>query len=217
VTAWLALETATPHATIALVDDGRAIAGRTLEHTRQHAEALAEAIDDARAEVGLAWSELDGVAVGVGPGSFVGVRVAMAHAKGLCSALGIPLLGLGSLVTLACDGDDGDGWAMIDARRGEVYARAVHREGGRAVPTSDALVLSPQAAIERLAKADFLVGNAGTLMGEVPCPSLLRQGPTLEGVALAVAARLGESWHDERRKLVPAYGRAPDAKLPASA
>jgi tRNA threonylcarbamoyladenosine biosynthesis protein TsaB len=213
---WLALETATPHAAVVVVREGVAVAGRTLEHTRQHAESLAQAIDDTLAEAGLTAPQLAGVVVGEGPGSFVGVRVGIAHAKGVATALGVPLVGVCTLTALACgEGPAGEGYAMLDARRGEVYARRVVREQGLARAVADTLVLSPAEATERAQGGAFVIGNAGDLLGEVGAPSIARAGPTLVGLAAAAGARVAQDYRDERLDLVPRYGRAPDARLPA--
>jgi len=210
---WLALETATPHATVAIVRDGELLAGRVLFETRRHAESLAAAIDEVLAEAGMGAGELAGILVGEGPGSFVGVRVAIAHAKGLATALRVPLVGLCTLTAIAAgEGRDGEGYAMLDARRGEVYARRVRRAGGAVEALAEALVLAPADAAALAADAAFVVGNAGTLLGQLGAPLEERAGPTPAGLAQAARSRLAGAWRDERLDLVPRYGRAPDAR-----
>jgi len=87
----LALETAGPVGSVALAENGRVLARRFLEETRTHASSIIPAIHDVLEEAGCARSELTAVAVGAGPGSFTGVRVAAATGKGIAHALGIPL------------------------------------------------------------------------------------------------------------------------------
>lgn len=216
--AWLALDTAAPRACVAVIVGGQPRAVRLLKETRRHAEELPGAIDGALAEANVGFGELEGIAVGAGPGSFVGVRVGISHAKGLAVALRIPLVGLCSLTALASDPSlpDGRGYALLDARRGEVYLRAVVREGGVARPEGEPEALSPEEATARAADASFLVGNALSMLGTTPGIKLALDGPTHEGLAAQLRHTISAGVVDERRTLVPRYCRPPDAKLPGS-
>ncbi len=215
---WLALDTAAPRACVVLVVDGQPRAVRLLKETRRHAEDLAGAIDGCLADAGIGMSDLAGVGVGAGPGSFVGVRVGIAHAKGLCAALRVPLVGLCSLTALASEPDlpDGRGLAVLDARRGEVYARVVVRERGIARPASEPEALSPEDATERSRAAAFVAGNALALLGPSPGVKRSLEGPTHAGLAACLRAKVEPGVVDERHSLVPRYCRAPDAKLPGA-
>lgn len=214
--AWLALDTAAPRACVVVVVDGRPRSVRLLKETRRHAEELAGAIEGALAEADLSFGELEGVGVGAGPGSFVGVRVGIAHAKGLSAGLRIPLVGLCSLTALASDPSlpDGKGYALLDARRGEVFLRPVLRERGEARPLDEPEALSPEEATARAQDASFLVGNALSLLGPAPGVKLPLDGPTHEGLAAHLKATLEAGIVDEQKTLVPRYCRSPDAKLP---
>lgn len=214
--AWLALDTAAPRACVVVVVDGQPRAVRLLKETRRHAEELGGAIDGCLAEAGLSMSDLVGVGVGAGPGSFVGVRVGIAHAKGLCGGLRVPLVGLCSLTALASDSSlpDGKGYALLDARRGEVYLRAVVRERGIARPLDEPEALSPDDATARAQDAAFLVGNAISLLGPAPGVKLPLDGPTHAGLAAHLVTTLEGGVVDEQQTLVPRYCRPPDAKLP---
>jgi tRNA threonylcarbamoyladenosine biosynthesis protein TsaB len=102
---------------------------------RRHAETLAPAIAEAMGHLGVAMSSLDAIAVDVGPGLFTGLRVGVAMAKGLAQGLSVGLIGLNSLELLAAAAYEA-GWpgtvlAVLDARRGEVFA-AHYRRGGTA-------------------------------------------------------------------------------------
>lgn len=216
---WLALDTAAPRAVVAALDEGGVRASRYLEKTRRHAEALAGAIDECLAEAGIGARELAGVAAGRGPGSFVGVRVGLAHAKGVAGALQVPLVGLCSLTALAGGGElpEGDGLAVLDARRGELYLRRVRRTGGEVFALEEPRACPPEEALEIARGAAFVVGNGLERLGAIDAPVERRDGPLPEGLAAALAARLAEGAGDERGSLVPAYCRAPDAKLPKGA
>jgi tRNA threonylcarbamoyladenosine biosynthesis protein TsaB len=97
----LALETAGPVASVAIAEDGRVLARHFLEEPRTHAAGLIPAIERVLAASGTGRDELTAVAVGAGPGSFTGVRVAAATAKGLCHALALPLFAPSSLLGAA--------------------------------------------------------------------------------------------------------------------
>jgi tRNA threonylcarbamoyladenosine biosynthesis protein TsaB len=107
--------------------------GRIMERSeiapRRHAELILPMIESLLAEAGLARKQLDGIAVGRGPGAFTGVRLAIAVAQGLALALDIPIVPVSSLAALAHDAPDAGAaiLAIIDARMGEVYAGAFRR------------------------------------------------------------------------------------------
>src|SRR5689334_11978411 len=98
---WLLLDTCCPRAVVVLSVDKKVAAHRYLTDTRAHSEMLSPCIDEILAECGKTYRDLSGVVVGTGPGSFIGSRIALAYAKGLCVALDIPLVGVGTLVAFA--------------------------------------------------------------------------------------------------------------------
>jgi tRNA threonylcarbamoyladenosine biosynthesis protein TsaB len=124
----LAIETATEACSAALSVDGR-IMERSEIAPRRHAELILPMIESLLAEAGLARKQLDGIAVGRGPGAFTGVRLAIAVAQGLALALDIPIVPVSSLAALAQDAPDAGAaiLSVIDARMGEVYAGAFRR------------------------------------------------------------------------------------------
>jgi tRNA threonylcarbamoyladenosine biosynthesis protein TsaB len=111
----LAFDTATGVATSALVRDGNVLG----ERASRPVTFLSD-IDELCAEVGVEASELAGVAVGTGPGSFTGVRIGLAAAKGLALALAVPVAGVSTLDALAA-GSPG-AVPVVDAKRREVFA-----------------------------------------------------------------------------------------------
>jgi len=131
----LGLDTATAATTVAFLDSETGLAlerrddpepGERPRHTTRALALVAEAMDAA----GAGWADIDRIAVGVGPGTFTGLRIGVATAQGLARAREIPLVGVSTLhaLALAVAGDaDPDGGedavaAVIDARRGEVFA-----------------------------------------------------------------------------------------------
>jgi tRNA threonylcarbamoyl adenosine modification protein YeaZ len=111
----LAFDTATGTATTALVRDGDVLG----ERTGRASEVLAEA-DELLRGAGLTPGDLDLLAVGVGPGSFTGVRIGLAAARGLALALDLPVAGVSTLDALAA-GSPGS-TPVVDAKRGEIFA-----------------------------------------------------------------------------------------------
>ncbi len=132
---------------------------------------------------GVQWSELERVAVGVGPGTFTGLRIGVATARGLAQSLGIPLVGVSSLHALAAfalthaDGPLDGVMSVIDARRSEAFAalyRPGHTSGAGEEPQSDGLDRLAGATDELLAAvvvppeelAGLLVRNGADVPGE---------------------------------------------------
>ena len=111
----LAFDTATPAATAALVRDGEVLGER-----RSRAAAVLAEADELLRAAGLAPRDVDALAVGVGPGSFTGVRIGLAVARGIALALDIPVAGVSTLEALAAGAPGAT--PVIDARRGEVFA-----------------------------------------------------------------------------------------------
>lgn len=114
-----------------------------------HARELLPAIADVLAEAGLAYGDLEAIAVGVGPGTFTGLRIGVASARALAVATGVGLRPVSSLAALAEGIDAGARLPLIDARRGEVFA-ALYEDGElRFGP----LAAPPEAIVERVRKA----------------------------------------------------------------
>jgi len=124
----LGIDTATARGSIALAAEGRVLAASALEERAWHARELLKRIDRLLRDGGLGPGDLSGIGVAVGPGSFTGVRIGMATAKGLAYALRIGLRGLSTLEALAraaaASLSPAPEWILptLGAGRGEVYA-----------------------------------------------------------------------------------------------
>jgi tRNA threonylcarbamoyladenosine biosynthesis protein TsaB len=206
----LALDTCLASCSVAVRDGGRVLAHAGEVMARGHQERLAPMAAAVMAEAGLPFPAIERIGVTVGPGSFTGLRVGVAFAKGLASALAVPAVGIGTLEALAAEAE-GLVFAVIDARRGQVYGQAF--EDGRALMAPDALAIETAAA--RLAEITMgrpvsLVGSgAGLLAPMVPQARVIAaEGADARQVARLAALR-------QPGPLTPLYLRAPDAKLPA--
>jgi tRNA threonylcarbamoyladenosine biosynthesis protein TsaB len=120
----LNIETATKNCSVCLAKDGVTVALK--EYASEgyaHAEKLHVFIEDVIKEAGITVKDLAAVAVSMGPGSYTGLRIGVSSAKGLCYALGIPLMAIDTMELLArkIEVDNGIIIPMIDARRMEVY------------------------------------------------------------------------------------------------
>jgi tRNA threonylcarbamoyladenosine biosynthesis protein TsaB len=207
----LALDTTLDACQAAVLAGGRLLACRTEPMRRGHQERLAPLIAEVLLEAGLQPSDLERVGVATGPGSFTGLRVGLAFAKGLALARAIPCVGVGVLPALAASVEhEGVVAAVIDARRGQVYLQAFR--AGRALSEPEALFVEEGAARLRSLDAGLLVGSGAPLLAAL--------APAARAVALAAAdpavlARLAAEAPEPSAPPRPLYLRAPDARLPA--
>lgn len=133
----LCIETGTDICSVGIARDGELMSLRESDQGRDHAKQVAVFVDELLRETGVRPDELDAVAVGMGPGSYTGLRIGVSFAKGLCYGLNIPLIAVGSLEALTDvaikdyeagiiqveDWDDASLCPMVDARRMEVYTQ----------------------------------------------------------------------------------------------
>lgn len=181
---------------------------------RGHSERLAGFARDAMVESGLAFGALDRIGVTVGPGSFTGLRVGLAFAQGLGAALDRPVVGISTLDALAAStasaGSSSAIAALIDARRGQVYAR--FWRGGAAEGPAHALSIEAAAeALATLGAGAELAGSGAALFVD-SLPAANRFAP--EGPEPAALARLTAAADPDAARPVPLYLRAPDAMPP---
>ena len=138
-----------------------------------HATRLLAMAAELLAEAEISWEQLERVAVGLGPGTFTGLRVGVATARGLAHSRGIELVGVSSLRALALgalEGPGGQALAVIDARRGEVFAAAYVRDpGGVPRELTAAAALAPEGLAELAAAARERGGGAVRSSGTVRC------------------------------------------------
>jgi tRNA threonylcarbamoyladenosine biosynthesis protein TsaB len=216
----LGLDTATSAASACVLRaDGEAfeVAPPTerLQRPPAHASELMPAVADAMARAGVGWHDLDAIAVGVGPGTFTGLRIGIATARALASANGLPLRRVSSLAALAAGIDARLRLPLIDARRGELFGALYERDEQLWPPFAAA----PEQLIERMKDAGFAPLAAGD--GSVRFRGMLedagiRVAPDDSETHVVRAlhvCRLGSEAPDEPPEAVlPDYLRDPDAK-----
>jgi tRNA threonylcarbamoyladenosine biosynthesis protein TsaB len=226
----LGIDTSTLTASVALARDGVVVAANDVE-TRAHGDVLLTAIDALVRAAGLAPADLGAVAVGAGPGSFTGLRIGMATAKGIAFAAGVPLYVVSSLAALAQDaGASAEGDPLLvpvlDARRGEVYAGFYRRDGAAVREIAREQVLAPgalaaaiEAAAGSAAAAAIVVGDATrmpALAGAFALPPSVHVRPDLRatpsGTAVALLASTGEH-RDALTDGAPQYIRPAEAEV----
>jgi tRNA threonylcarbamoyladenosine biosynthesis protein TsaB len=186
-----------------------------LQDPPAHASELMPALADvmARAEVG--WGDLDAIAVGVGPGTFTGLRIGLATARALASANGLPLRRVSSLAALAAGIEAPLRLPLVDARRGELFGALYEGSERLWAP----FAAPPEELVERLRDGGFRPLAAGD--GSVRFRGMLEEAgiqvPEDDSQAHVVRAlhvcRLGDEAADEPPEAVlPDYLRDPDAK-----
>ena len=162
----LAIETSTPGASVALVEDATTLAAASRIDPMGHATFLVPAIDFCFDQVGWSPSALDAVAVDIGPGLYTGIRVGVATAQGLAAAFGIPVIPAVSVDALALEARTGHRliWTVVDVRRGE-FAVARYRPvpGGVVRESAPELVTAEvlRAQLDSSPEDSLVVGETG--------------------------------------------------------
>ncbi|PIE08053.1 MAG: tRNA (adenosine(37)-N6)-threonylcarbamoyltransferase complex dimerization subunit type 1 TsaB [Rhodobacterales bacterium] len=183
----LGFDTSAAHCAAALLAGGDIVAARVEEMQRGQAERLMPLLEELLSEAGCGWADLDALGVGIGPGNFTGIRIAVAAARGLALGLGKPAIGVdgfearsfGKTPPFAC---------LVPAPRGAVYRVEMHETGA-----SDP-VLQP--------RPDAALG-----LTVLPEPPVATQ---VENIARAAACRC----HVPQPRPAPLYLRAADAAPP---
>ncbi len=208
----LAFDAATATCSVAAWSGGRVVAALAERPGRRHAERLVPMIEAVLAEAGLGYDALDALAVTVGPGSFTGVRIGLACARGLALASAKPLIGVTTLEALAHGAGAGRAVAaVIWAGRNRVFLQGFDAGGGaRDEPRAVTLL----EAAESVPLSDVLIGDAAqalaALTGGAYDPAIL--GPDATAVAELAARRLAGGTQPSDRMPVPLYLRPPDAR-----
>lgn len=221
----LAFESSAKAASVALMKDGKLLAEYTQNSGQTHSRTLMQMAEDLLKNCDMSVRDLDAAAVAAGPGSFTGVRIGMAAAKGLAWGREIPCCGVSTLeaMTLGAAMCDGVYCACMDARRDQVYNAVFRMTDGKLTRLSDDRAISIaelEESIKNVEEAVFLVGDGAelcynSLQSRLPklclLPEHLRQ-QRASGVALAAQRMLAAGEDCSAVSLTPNYLRLSQAE-----
>lgn len=222
----LAIETSSLVSSVALLHEDTLRAELTIQARLTHSEQLMPHIADMLAKASVTKSQIDGVAVSVGPGSFTGLRIGLATAKGLSFAWNVPIVGVTTPISLAYNfvGTSDRVCTLIDAQKGNVYA-GVYRWDRTKLVTEKDIYIAPLTEV-----LDTLEGEGqpvvfcgdGSLKGRGKIEGrtdLFRMAPPTMvipragSVALGANVRFAVGDYDDCMTLTPSYLRRSEAEV----
>lgn len=221
----LAIESATPCGSVAIVSGDRVLGETILPAGKQVSETFLSAVDRLLGNSVRGSEAVTHVAVSAGPGSFTGLRVGMAAAKGFCFGWGLPIVPVPTLHALASRFRVGEAaiCPVLDARRKEVYAGVFLWKGGECVRTAPDRALNPRDLPGLLPPGDVFFCGDGT----VPYGEMIRERmgaralfpppgeglPRASAVGLMAVRMIRDEQVAEARSVVPAYLRLSEAEI----
>ncbi|MFQ6110542.1 MAG: tRNA (adenosine(37)-N6)-threonylcarbamoyltransferase complex dimerization subunit type 1 TsaB [Nitrospinota bacterium] len=219
----LALDTSTPRAGVALASEEGPLGELQSTSPLSHSRRILKMVDALLSALGLRLGEVEALACGLGPGSFTGLRIGLATAKGLALSLGVPLVGVSTLEAMAsAAGSSGEVCPLIDAKKGEVFCARFRAEGGELMRLTEDRALKPESLVE-LIKAPTLLTGSGALryrdileeaLGPLAhFPLRPEPGPPASAVALLGLEALGRGEERPLPEVLPIYVRESDAEL----
>lgn len=217
----LAFETSAKAASVAMAEDGRLLAESYCNSGVTHSQTLMTMAEGLIASCG----KPDAVAVAAGPGSFTGVRIGVAAAKGYAWGAELPCYGVSTLEAMACWLGIPQGWvcACMDARRSQMYNALFRAKEGKLHRRTEDRAISLEELKKELLALDgpiFLVGDGSnlcynTLREEVPgliLPPEHRMHQRSSGVAVLAAREIAQGRAGDAASLVPNYLRLSQAE-----
>ncbi|MGB1876490.1 MAG: tRNA (adenosine(37)-N6)-threonylcarbamoyltransferase complex dimerization subunit type 1 TsaB [Rhodospirillaceae bacterium] len=209
----LAFDTTTSACSVAVCKDDETKAQFHDPMVHGQAEALIPAIENTMKEAGVTYADLDRIAVTVGPGSFTGVRVGLATARGIGVATGHPVIGLLTTEVIAAESQIRAGQSTavaIDARRADVYLQCFDANG---IATTGPACFLPEAAADVLGDHPWvLVGDGAVRVQPHADPAVMTGKITVPNAA--VLAKLAATRPIPQTPPRPIYVRPPDAIAP---
>lgn len=219
----LSLEGATLGHSVALLRQGEALGEIYLAGAKNASETLLASIETLLADCSVAKEELQGIVVGIGPGSFTSIRISLSTAEGLGLALGLPLYGMSSLHGMAAGlshFDKGRVWVAQNAYKGELYLGRYDCSGPFPEELEEPSLITPQALFERLQAGDLLMGTGIKVLkkkGLDPMAKgvILEESPARRPSALHMAAMIldQEARTPSPLPLEPLYIRPSEAEI----
>ncbi|MBR5484644.1 MAG: tRNA (adenosine(37)-N6)-threonylcarbamoyltransferase complex dimerization subunit type 1 TsaB [Alistipes sp.] len=216
----LCIETGTDICSVGLARDGELVSLRESDEGRDHAKNVAVFVDELLRENDVAAEELSAVAVGMGPGSYTGLRIGVSFAKGLCYGLQIPLVAVGSLDSLVQvareDYEAGiidvEQWndavlcPMVDARRMEVYTQMFDAKGQSLNEVKAEIIAEDSFAEWRNGRPFVIFGNGAAKCQEVLTDAILvNVTPSARGLAALAHQRFEAGQTEDIAYFEPFY------------
>ena len=221
----LAFETSAKAASVALLDSGKLLAESYQNTGLTHSQTLMVMAQDLLKSCGLTAKDVEAVAVAAGPGSFTGVRIGVAAAKGFAWGGALPCYGVSTLEAMARSLGVWQGYIVpaMDARRSQVYTAVFHADKGALTRVEEDMAISLAELGEKIKNYEenvFLVGDGAllcynTLLEEVPqlvLPPEHRMHQRASGVALAAQAMADAGIPGNGAELTPNYLRLSQAE-----
>ncbi len=210
LTRLLCVDTATPVESVALWVDGELAVERAVRRKRGHGPGLIDDIDGVLTDAGIALAEVEAFVCGLGPGSFTGLRIALATLKGLAMACGRPLYGARTTAALMAAMPGRRVVAALDARRGEIYVEG----GGIEAP----LCVAPDQLELPAGDAPVFLGEGARMYAAALCDAIpgatVPEDPALHIPRAALLARCVDlPAPPALATLEPVYIRRPDAEI----
>ncbi len=221
----LAFETSAKAAGVALLDGGKLLGESYQNAGLTHSQTLLAMAQDLLKACALEPGQVEAVAVAAGPGSFTGVRIGMAAAKGFAWGAELPCYGVSTLEAMALSFGAWQGYVcpVMDARRGQVYNALFRVDCGNCTRLREDRAISLEDLgkdIQNLDDTIFLVGDGSilcynTLSEKIPAlvlPAEHRMHQRASGVALAAADRIAKGLPGDGASLTPNYLRLSQAE-----
>ena len=207
----LAFDTATPATAVAL--DQRELRHDPAPGERPgHAMQLLPLATQLLEQVGLTFEDVDRIAVGVGPGTFTGLRIGVATARALAQGTGAELVGISTLRTLAANADGRRVLAVLDARRGEAFVAEYEGDAELRAPAA----VTPETLATMAGPGLLVLGDGAVRFRKVLEPAgaeIPADGSPLHQVSALALARLATAQAVTGESVTPEYLRLPDAEL----
>ena len=216
----LSIETGTDICSVGLARDGELVSLRESDEGRDHAKNVAVFVDELLRENDVAAEELSAVAVGMGPGSYTGLRIGVSFAKGLCYGLQIPLVAVGSLDSLVQvaredyeagiidveQWDDAVLCPMVDARRMEVYTQMFDAKGQSLNEVKAEIIAEDSFAEWRSGRPFVIFGNGAAKCQEVLSDAIfVNVTPSARGLAALAHQRFEAGQTEDIAYFEPFY------------
>ncbi len=226
----LCVDTAQGVASLGLVRDGQVLAEVQLANKRDHAERIIDALDALFDKTGLSLKDCAAIVIGLGPGSFIGVRIGLATIKGLAFGADLPIIGVSSSAALALSAQSSAApvrvAVAVDAKKAQVYASAYQLDASGIIDEIllEAQPLKPAEAQQRfvdMGPFDLVTGDGFGRYAEVfadllqgpSSPNVVDTGIQCRALAALAKKKLAQQKFDDIDSLAPHYTRRSEAEI----